>query len=682
MYPGSDKSTPMNEGGRLLADRYRLLEKVGEGGAAEVFRAKDQRLDRIVAVKLLRPQYTHDQASRQRFIQEAKASASLSHANIVDIYDFGEAPDGSMFIAMQYIEGQNLKDILQKRGRLTAEETISITRQACYALSAAHARGMVHRDVKPQNIMIDRKGNAHLTDFGIVKALSGPSLTQSGMTFGTAAYMSPEQATGAPVGPTSDIYSLGCVMYEALAGTPPFMGDNPAVVAYKQVWEQPRPLHELVPEVPPSLESMVMRCLNKDSNRRYPDTEALAADLDAINVAFSQPTQAVSLGSLASAPRPSAQWMPAGARPSAEMSQPVPIPAQSQGGVGTVPVARAQTPAYGSVPVPQVVPPVRSAGPYTGPAEPPRQIQTVDVTTTRRSIGWMPIVLLTALGLILLGFALWQGRNFLNSPVVPGVPTPSPTVTELVVVPTSPPQVSPTLTSGAIIQESPTPLSTEPISTDTPTAVPTAAPTDTPEPTPVPPTDTPVPVVPTDTPEPLPPPTETPEVPPSPTPEPPPLEDPSPTPEEVPVEPPGSVQIEDNSFSGGYTNANRRYQGVTSVWVYGRSTQYHTMSASFNIPDRPRGPGTLTIRGQDSEDRGKTPIVISLNDTVVYAGDNPLPDSTRGPSSPGNWGTFSWRLDPGTLRQGANTITISHTGVGCGMNCPGFFMLDYAIVSW
>ncbi len=127
MYSGSDMSTPMNEGGRLLADRYRLLEKVGEGGAAEVFRAKDQRLDRIVAVKLLRPQYTHDQASRQRFIHEAKTSASLSHPNIVDIYDFGEGPDGAMFIAMQYIEGQNLKDILQTRGRLSAAEAISIT---------------------------------------------------------------------------------------------------------------------------------------------------------------------------------------------------------------------------------------------------------------------------------------------------------------------------------------------------------------------------------------------------------------------------------------------------------------------------------------------------------------------------------------------------------------------------
>src|SRR5688500_1278151 len=326
MNSGSDNSTPMLEGGRLLADRYRLLEKIGEGGAAEVFRAKDQRLDRIVAVKLLRTQYTYDQSSRNRFVAEAKSSASLSHPNIVDIYDFGEGPDGSMFIAMQYIEGQDLKEILQKRGRLTAAETIAITKQACYALSVAHAANMVHRDVKPQNIMVDRNGNAHLTDFGIVKALSGPALTQSGMTFGTAAYMSPEQATGAPVGPAADIYSLGCVMYEALSGVPPLMGENPAVVAYKQVWEQPRPLHELVPEVLPSLEAVVMRCLNKDPARRYPSTETLAADLDSLSTSFNQPTQAVSLGAAAVSGGMVGTWRPADSRPLAEVSQVVPMP--------------------------------------------------------------------------------------------------------------------------------------------------------------------------------------------------------------------------------------------------------------------------------------------------------------------------------------------------------------------
>src|SRR5205823_11102078 len=163
--------------------------------------------------------------------------AALYHPLFVDVYDFGEGPDGSMFIAMQYIEGQNLKDLLRKRGRLSAGEALLIAKQVCQALSVAHAKGLIHRDVKPQNIMIDTAGNSRLTDFGVVKALAAPALTQSGMTFGTAAYLSPEQATGAPIGPASDVYALGCVMYEMLAGIPPFTGDNPAVVAYKQVWE-------------------------------------------------------------------------------------------------------------------------------------------------------------------------------------------------------------------------------------------------------------------------------------------------------------------------------------------------------------------------------------------------------------------------------------------------------------
>src|SRR5205807_1803043 len=196
--------------------RYRLLEKIGEGGAAEVFRARDERLDRIVAIKLLRPQFLSDEPSRNRFAVEAKAAAGLSHPGIVDVYDFGEGPDGTMFIAMQYVHGQNLKEIVHQRGRMPAIETVNIALQVCEALGVAHAKGLIHRDVKPQNIMIDQVGNVRLTDFGVVKALSGPALTQSGMTFGTAAYLSPEQATGAPIGPASDVYALGCVMYEML----------------------------------------------------------------------------------------------------------------------------------------------------------------------------------------------------------------------------------------------------------------------------------------------------------------------------------------------------------------------------------------------------------------------------------------------------------------------------------
>src|SRR5437868_2388876 len=149
----SDGMTPMFENGHLLAGRYKLLEKIGEGGAAEVFRARDERLGRIVAIKLLRQQFTMDGQSRSRFAIEARAAARLSHPNIVDIYDFGEAPDGAMFIAMQYVEGENLKDVLSKRGRLTSGETIAIAVQVCHALEQAHAAGLIHRDVKPQNIM-------------------------------------------------------------------------------------------------------------------------------------------------------------------------------------------------------------------------------------------------------------------------------------------------------------------------------------------------------------------------------------------------------------------------------------------------------------------------------------------------------------------------------------------------
>ena len=297
----ADGNTPMIEGGRVLAGRYKLLEKIGEGGAAEVFRARDQHLGRLVAIKLLRPQFTSDPQSRNRFVVEARAAATLSQRNIVDIFDFGEAPDGAMYIVMQYVEGEDLKALLRQRGRMSPSEVVSIARQVCLALSVAHAKGLIHRDVKPQNIMIDSSGNAQLTDFGVVKALSAPALTQSGMTFGTAAYLSPEQATGSAIGPASDIYSLGCAMYEMLAGTPPFTGDNAAVVAYKQVWEQPRPLHDMVPEVPPSLETIVMRCLNKEPEKRYSSADMLAADLERLNSNFGQPTQAVPLGTMAAA---------------------------------------------------------------------------------------------------------------------------------------------------------------------------------------------------------------------------------------------------------------------------------------------------------------------------------------------------------------------------------------------
>ncbi|MEA2573092.1 MAG: eukaryotic-like serine/threonine-protein kinase [Chloroflexia bacterium] len=682
MYSGSEGSTPMMEGGKLLAGRYRLLEKVGEGGAAEVFRARDQRLDRTVAIKLLRPQFSYDDPSRKRFAIEAKTAAGIAHPNIVDIYDFGESDDGSMFIAMQFVQGVNLKDLLQKRGRLSSAETIAIARQACHALQAAHERGLIHRDVKPQNILIDKTGHVHLTDFGIVKALSGPALTQSGMTFGTAAYMSPEQATGAPIKAAADLYSLGCVMYEMLCGMPPFTGENPAIVAYKQVWEQPRPLHDCVAEVPPSLEMIVMRLLSKDPGRRYESAQDLVADLDALNVTSSQPTQAVPVAETPMRATPVTPHVPL----AAELGQPVQMPAAP----AEVPPARVSmpqpltpltpqrpqvtmpTPPQPAIAQPQARQAAPAAVPYT--AQSARSVQ-VNVSQRRgRGMGMWPAVIVLVLGLLLCGLGAWQGGNLLGILGGRGGATPSATAVAQVVLPTdtAPVQVPPTNTTegGQIVVGSPAVPSPEPFATDTPQPV---TPTD----TPAPPTDTPQPPPPTDTPAP-PPPTDTP---------PPPVV-PTDTPEQV--EPTavvggaaGGIALEDRDFIGGYFRSNGLYHGVTATWVYGQATQYSTMTALFNLDNAPEGDATLTITGLDSEDATKTPINIVVNGTDIYTGDNPLPDDFRnGPNGAGNWGTAQWVIPAGVLRPGTNTLSITNLFPGGTINTVPFFMLDTASITW
>jgi tRNA A-37 threonylcarbamoyl transferase component Bud32 len=670
LIPGSDEP---------LAGRYRLIEKVGEGGAAEVYRARDERLGRMVAIKRLRPQFTTDDASRSRFTIEARTAAGLSHPNIVDVYDFGESPDGSMWIAMQYVEGQNLKDLLHRRGRMTAAEVVQIVQQVCAALSVAHAKGLIHRDVKPQNIMIDRAGDVRLTDFGIVKALSGPELTMTGMTFGTAAYLSPEQATGEPLSPASDIYALGCVMYEMLAGTPPFTGENPAVVAYKQVWEQPRPLHDLVPEVPPSLESIVMRCLNKEPARRYPSTDMLAADLAAMSTAFNQPTQMVPVGTAGAAPGVVAGGVAAAdtpvaleVTPRAETSQPIPMPGAAQ----HVPPVFAQTTApAASLPmgVGQATRPV--AAPYSPPPPAPTaqravpydtRASRVTVVDTNRRGGAGVLLPLALLLLVLLGgiiiFLASQG-------VFGGTPGPTPPATAT--------SAEPTATVAAVVPVTPTtvtlptPTMLQPLATETPSP----APTDTPEPVP---TDTPEPLA-TGTPEP--PPTATPELPPPTAPGS--TTDPTATvPVIVPPPTTNSVTLDDNAFVGGFSNPGG-YHNRTAQWVYGQGTDYSSMTAGFNIREVPRGPGELTIVGLDSEDEPKTPMRLMVNGYVLYEGPNPLPnDDQSGREGPGNWGSYTWRLPPNLLVEGENSISIINLDPSDQINYPIFIMIDTVTVSW
>ncbi len=232
-----------------LGGRYRIERELGRGGMAKVFLGTDTVLGRTVAVKILAPQFADDDSFVQRFRREAQAAASITHPNIVSVFDTG-SDDGVHFIVMEYVEGRTLAEILAGGGRILPDRAIDIAMDVCRALEAAHARGVIHRDIKPGNIMLDPRGDVKVTDFGIARVTTtADTVAQTAAILGTASYLSPEQAQGQPVDGRSDIYSLGCVLYEMLTGRPPFLGDSPVAVASKQVLEQPVPPSRLNPDV-------------------------------------------------------------------------------------------------------------------------------------------------------------------------------------------------------------------------------------------------------------------------------------------------------------------------------------------------------------------------------------------------------------------------------------------------
>jgi serine/threonine-protein kinase len=273
---------------RVLGGRYRLGAVIGHGGMAEVHRGRDVRLGRDVAVKLLRPDLARDPSFQSRFRREAQAAASLNHPAIVAVYDTGEdhaagaTGEVTPYIVMEFVEGRTLREVLAAEGRMLPQRAMEITAQICAALEQAHRAGIVHRDIKPGNVMLTPAGEVKVMDFGIARAVTGSSatMTQTAAVIGTAHYLSPEQARGEHVDARSDIYSTGCLLYELVTGAPPFSGDTPVSVAYQHVREEPVPPSRVEPDVPGAIDAIVLKAMAKNPANRYQTAAQMRADLE------------------------------------------------------------------------------------------------------------------------------------------------------------------------------------------------------------------------------------------------------------------------------------------------------------------------------------------------------------------------------------------------------------------
>src|SRR5437867_6171719 len=266
----------------FLSERYQVQAPMVRHGMATIYRGRDIHMDRDVAIKVLHEVFSSNPEFVTRFQREAKAASALQHPNMVQVYDYGQV-DGNYFIVMELVEGTDLRRYLRSRNVLAVDRAVIIAHDVALGLGAAHRRGIVHRDVKPQNVLVGRDGSIKLTDFGIAsvyKDINAERLTTTGMTLGTVQYYAPEQAQGEIVSPAADVYALGIVMYEMVTGHPPFDGDSPVAVAMQHIQDVPTPPSHLNPNLPPALEEIILRCLEKVPEMRYRDGSQLAHALE------------------------------------------------------------------------------------------------------------------------------------------------------------------------------------------------------------------------------------------------------------------------------------------------------------------------------------------------------------------------------------------------------------------
>jgi len=376
----------------VFNERYEVQQRIGRGGMADVFLARDLLLDRPVAIKVLFPEFATDPNFVERFRREAQSAANLNHPNIVGVYDWGRQGP-TYFMAMEYVPGRTLADILKANGKLSPQQASEICMEVASALGFAHKNGVVHRDVKPANILIGNDGRVKVADFGIARALNSAAeqdLTQVGAVMGTATYFSPEQAQGGQPDPRSDLYSLGIVLYEMSSGRPPFSGENPVAIAYKQVHDAPQPLNQLVPDIPKGFEAIVAKLLAKNPAVRYPNAEALRDDLRRFREG--QPVQALAaiLGNNAAASPGAAPTtaVPAAARTTA-------MPSTGYGATTAVPRTTAM--------------PATSGQPGNGPGNPTQYYDAPKRTGLYVLAAFLAVAALVAGGIVL--FQLFNNKG-------------------------------------------------------------------------------------------------------------------------------------------------------------------------------------------------------------------------------------------------------------------------------